>query len=117
MRGRQKRKTPREYGVDKDEPITYGVGKDEQLPVWLLNTCDKQLPITTQILKAKARELISQDHPQFKASDEWGAKIKQCHKLVLRMKTSLAQELPAILEEKVRAFHSLYELQALRKGI
>ena len=85
-------------------PVTYGIDKDEQLLVWLLEARDKQLPITTQVLKAKARELICPDQPQFKASDGWVQKFKQRHKLVLRMKTSLAQELPATLEERITAF-------------
>ena len=52
-------------------PITYGAGIDDQLLVWLLDACDKQLPITSQVLKAKALELISPTHPEFKASDGW----------------------------------------------
>ena len=52
-------------------PITHGTDIDEQLLTWLLDAHDKQLPITTQILRAKALELITPNHPHFKASDGW----------------------------------------------
>ncbi len=87
-------------------PIMYGADKDEQLLTWLLDARDKQLPVTTQLLKAKALELITPTHPQFKASDGWVQKFKQRHSLVLRVKTSLAHELPATLEERITAFRS-----------
>ena len=94
-------------------PIVYGVEIDEQLLTWLLDARDKQLPVTTPLLRAKALELITPTHPKFKASDGWVQKFKQRHSLVLRMKTSLAQELPATLEERIMAFRS--QLQRLKE--
>ena len=102
QRDTTKRGTKRGAG----RPITYGGGLDEQLLAWLLEARDKQLPITIQLLKAKALELITPTQPEFKASDGWVQKFKQRHSLVLRVKTSLAQELPATLEERITAFRS-----------
>jgi len=94
-------------------PIMYGVEIDEQLLTWLLDARDKQLPVTTPLLRVKALELITPTHPKFKASDGWVQKFKQRHSLVLRMKTLLAQELPATLEERIMAFRS--QLQRLKE--
>ena len=61
----------RQKGTKKGavRPITYEGGIDDQLLVWLLHPRDKQLPITTQVLQAKAFEFISPTPPEFKASD------------------------------------------------
>lgn len=52
LRGRQQTKAPRIKGAGRS--IIYWVDKDEQLLVWHLDAHDKQLPITTQNLEAKA---------------------------------------------------------------
>ena len=56
--------------------IMYGGDVDEHLLTWLLNACDKQLPVTSQLLKAKVLERISPIHPQFQASSGWVQKFK-----------------------------------------
>jgi len=43
--------------------------------------------------------------PEFKASSGWVYKFMHRHSLVLRARTSMAQELPATLEERIQAFH------------
>ncbi len=85
-------------------PVTYEPDIDQQLLAWLLDARDKQLPITTQLLRAKGLEMITPQHPEFKASHGWVQKFKARHLLVLRVKTSLAQELPMTLEERIKAF-------------
>ena len=50
-------------------PITYGADIDDQLLAWLLDARDKQLPVTTQLLKAKVVELVTPTHPEFKVSN------------------------------------------------
>ena len=87
-------------------PVSYGTDIDQQLLVWLLDARDKQLPITTQLLRAKALELVTPANSQFKASDGWVQKFKERHSLVLRVKTSMAQELPVTLEERIKAFRT-----------
>ena len=91
-------------GVNKGagRPITYGKAIDDQLLCWVLESRDRQLPITIPVLKAKAFNLVSLEYPDFKASDGWARKFMKCHSLVLRAKT---QELPTTLEECIRAFH------------
>ena len=80
-------------------PITYSAEIEEQILIWVLENRDLQLPITIPLLQAKALELLKEDHPNFKASSGWVHKFMNRHSLVLRAKTSMAQELPAILEE------------------
>ena len=58
---------------------------------WLLDACDKHLPVTTQLLQAEAVKLVSPTYPEFKASNGWVQKFKQRHSLVLRVKSSMAQ--------------------------
>ena len=84
-------------GVKKGagRPLSYSPETDEQLLVWVLENCDLHLPITIPLLQAKALEIIAAEVPNFKASSA----------LVLRARTSMAQELPATLEERIRAFH------------
>ena len=73
--------------------------------VWMLENCDLHLPITVHLLKAKALELIGAESPEFKASSGWAYKFMQRHSLVLCARTSMAQELPATLEERIQAFY------------
>lgn len=78
---------------------------DEKILVWVLESRDFHLPITVPLLQAKALELVGAENPEFKASSGWAYKFMQRHSLVLRAKTSMAQELPATLEERIHAFH------------
>ena len=96
----------RQLQVVPRRPIIYGGDVDELLLTWPLNACDKQLPVTSQLLKARALELITPTHPQFQASSGWAQEFKKHHFLVLLVKTLMAQELPATLEERISAFHS-----------
>lgn len=52
-------------------PVSYGSELDEQLLAWVLQCNSQHLLVTTKALKAKAVELISPQHPSFKASDSW----------------------------------------------
>ena len=55
------------------------------------------------MLHLKAKEL-SED-PSFKASSGWYEKWKRRHSVSTRMKTTLAQRLPADLEDNIVRFH------------
>ena len=55
------------------------------------------------ILRLKAKELS--DDPAFKASRGWYEKWKRRHSVSMRTKTTLAQRLPADLEENIVRFH------------
>ena len=55
------------------------------------------------MLRLKAKEL-SED-PSFKASRGWYEKWKRRHSVSMRTKTTLAQRLPADLEENIVQFH------------
>ena len=87
------------------QPLTYSREIDEQLLVWVLENRDLHLPITVPLLKAKVLELNGAESPEFKASSGWAYKFMQRHSLVLRARTSMAQELPATLEVQIKAFH------------
>ena len=82
---------------------------DEQLLIWVLENRDLHLSISIPLLQAKALELIGAGNPEFKASSGWTYKFLKRHSLVLHVKISMAQELPATLEERIQAFHCQIE--------
>ena len=55
------------------------------------------------MLRVKAKELSTD--PEFKASLGWYSNWKRRHSISMRAKTSLAQRLPADMEDKVIEFH------------
>ena len=55
------------------------------------------------MLQLKAKELSTD--PKFKASDGWYTNWKHHHSISMRAKTTLAQRLPADMEDKVIQFH------------
>ena len=55
------------------------------------------------MIRLKAKELSSD--PEFKASPGWYMKWKRCHAISMKSKTTLAQRLPADMEDKVVEFH------------
>ena len=55
------------------------------------------------MLRVKAKELSTD--PEFKASLGWYSNWKRHHSISMRTKTSLAQRLPADMEDKVVEFH------------
>ena len=93
-------------GVKKcaGRPLSYGSDLEEQFLSWILERRNLHLPVTVPILCAKGKDLICLDQPDFKASDGWAQKFMRCHNFLLRAKTSLAQDLPNTLEERIQAF-------------
>ena len=55
------------------------------------------------MLRVKAKELSTD--PEFKASLEWYSNWKRRHSISMRTKTTLAQRLPADMEDKIVTFH------------
>ena len=55
------------------------------------------------MLRVKAKELSTD--PEFKESLGWYSNWKRRHSISMRTKTSLAQRLPADMEDKVVKFH------------
>ena len=55
------------------------------------------------MLRVKAKELSTD--PEFKASLGWYSNWKRRHSISMRTKTTLAQRLPADMEDKIVAFH------------
>ena len=64
------------------------------------------------MLRLKAKELSSD--PEFKASIGWYNNWKRRHAVSMRAKTTLAQRLPADMEEKIVEFHR-FVLRARRR--
>ncbi len=62
------------------------------------------MPVSSQVLKIKALTLIKPIVSDFKASDGWLKSFMCRHNLVLRAKTSMAQELPKDLEGRITEF-------------
>ena len=65
------------------------------------------------MLRLKAKELS--DDPSFKTSSGWYEKWKRRHLVSMRTKTTLAQQLPADLEENIVWFHCLV-IAARKRG-
>ena len=65
------------------------------------------------MLHLKAKELS--DDPSFKASSRWYEKWKRRHLVSMRTKTTLAQQLPADLEENIVWFHR-FVIAARKRG-
>lgn len=65
---------------------------------------DLHLPVSVLQVKEKAKHLIQENVPTFKASDGWVYKFFQRNRFTLRAKTLLSQRLPAGLEEKMKSF-------------
>ena len=61
------------------------------------------LTVNSIMIQLKAKELSSD--PEFKASPGWYRKWKRRHAISMRSKTTLAQRLPADMEDKVVEFH------------
>ena len=61
------------------------------------------LAVNSLMIRLKAKELSSD--PEFKASPGWYTKWKRRHAISMRTKTTLAQRLPADMEDKVVEFH------------
>lgn len=81
--------------------LTYPKEVDKELVEWILCRRDSHLPVSTQLIKAKAKTLIKPHNEQFQASKGWLEKFMIWHSLSLRSRTS---KLPPQLETKLRSF-------------
>lgn len=95
-------------------PITYSEEVEEKIVEFVLEQRDLQNAVSIDELCSFAKATVEPQHPDFKASRTWAAKFMRRHDMVLRAKTSVAQRLPADLEEKIGSFHSFVKEQRLR---
>ena len=65
---------------------------------------DLHLPVSIAEVKQKAKEIIGEENPSFKASSGWIQKFFKRNQFTLRAKTSLSQYLPKDLEERLTSF-------------
>ena len=84
--------------------ITYPQEDEDAIVQWVLEQRDLHLPVSVQSIMNKASELISKKNPSFLASRGWAQKFMRRNNLVIRMKTTMSQKLPAALEEKISPF-------------
>ena len=92
--------------------LSYPSKIDDEIAEWILIRRDAHLPVSRELVKIKARQLIKPHNTQFKASDGWLEKFMIRHGLSLRLRTSISQKLPAQLERKLESF--LNEIRILR---
>ena len=92
--------------------LSYPKEVDEEIAEWILIRRDAHLPVSTELVKAKAKLLIKPHNPQFRASKGWLEKFLSRHSLSMRARTSISQKLPAQLESKLESF--LNEVRVLR---
>ena len=62
---------------------------------------EQEIAISILMLQAHARAKITSINPSFKASDGWIHKFMKRHKLVLRVRVSMAQKLPGDFENRI----------------
>ena len=84
--------------------LSYPQKVDEEIMEWILVRRDLHLPVGTELIKVKARQLIKPYNSEFKASSGWLHKFMMRHGLSLRSRTSISQKLPAQLERKLESF-------------
>ena len=67
-------------------PLSYSLVK-EQTPVgWILEMRDLHLPVSKGEVKQKAKEIIGEENPSFKASSGWIQKVLQTKPVYLTCK-------------------------------
>ena len=84
--------------------LSYPVEKEEELLQWVLEQRDLHLAVTVQNIMDQAVTVIQPINPSFKGTRGWAQKFMRRNDLVMRAKTSIAQKLPAALEQKMTAF-------------
>ena len=84
------------------------LGEDKEILGWVLAQRDLNLSMSVESIQAYARQVVNSKRPEAKfiASRNWAVHFMNRHSLVLRSKTSIAQKLPAHLEEKTDSFIS-----------
>lgn len=93
--------------------LSYPIEKEEQLVAWVLEQRDVHLAVTIQHIIDQAILTIQPSTPSFQGTRGWVQKFMRRNNLSLRAKTSIAQKLPAALEEKMATF--LRSVQEARK--
>ena len=81
--------------------LSYPKQVDKDILEWILIRRDSQLPVGMDMIKAKARAVITPHNSNFIASNGWVQKFMARNGLSLRCKTSITQKLPAQLENKI----------------
>lgn len=89
--------------------LSYPEEKEVELVQWVLVQRDLHLAVTIQNIIDQAVTVIQPINPSFKGTRGWAQKFMRRNDLVIRAKTSVAQKLPAALEQKMTDF-----LQAVR---
>ena len=86
--------------------LTYPMEIEDHLMEWVLCQREQGLSVSLKNLQDKAKVMITPYNSDFKASDGWVQSFKHRHSLSLRARTTMAQKLPANLEDKITSFHS-----------
>ena len=90
--------------VRSGRKLSYPMEKEEQLVAWVLEQRDLHLADSIQHIIDQARLIIQPSTPSFQGTRGWVQKFMRRNNLSLRAKTSIAQMLPAALEEKMAIF-------------
>lgn len=85
--------------------------KEEELLQWVLEQRDLHLAVSVQNVVDQAVTIIQPVNPSFKGTRGWAQKFMRRNDLVIRAKASMAQKLPAALEQKMATF-----LQSVREA-
>ena len=84
--------------------LSYPTKNEEELVAWVLEQRDLHLAVSIQHIIDRAILTIQPSTPSFQGTRGWVQKFMRRNNLSLRAKTSIAQKLPAALEEKMATF-------------
>ena len=90
--------------LESGRKLSYPIEKEEQLVAWVLEQRDLHLAVTIQHIIDQTILTIQPSTPSFQGTRGWVQKFMRRNNLSLRAKTSIAQKLPAALEEKMVTF-------------
>lgn len=93
--------------------LSYPTQIEEELVKWVLEQRDLHLSVSVGNIIDRAVLTIQPVCPSFKGSRGWVQKFMRRNNLTIRAKTSIAQKLPAALEEKMANF--IQSVQNTRK--
>lgn len=86
-------------------PLTYPIEVEDELVAWILQLLDLHAPLSSLMLKEKAKKVIQPHNHKFSASNGWLEKFFKRHRLSLRSRTSVSQKLPHQLEGILTKFY------------
>ena len=101
---KEKLPSKRVRGVGGGRKLTYPAELDDEIMSWFLQQRDQHIPVSQEMVMAKARLMVKNSNENFLGSRGWLQKFMNRHNLAMR-RASYSQRLPQDLELKIDDFH------------